>query len=86
MGSTASLLTKVAEQIHKPEAEVIGLAMEVGLRQLLRERVLGRYLQGEITREEAVDEVGIDLVELAERQRAAAVEDLEWAFQGDDRQ
>jgi len=80
MGATASLLTKVAKQIDKPEAEVISLAMEAGLRQLLRERVLGQYLKGEITREEAADEVGIDLVELAERQRQAAFEDLEWAF------
>lgn len=43
--------------------------------------ILGRYLRDEIAREEAVDVVGIDLVELAERQRAAMLEDVAWGQQ-----
>ena len=55
------------------------MAFQVGLRQLWRERVLGRYLHGDIGRDEGIDAVGIDLVELAERQHKARMEDLAWA-------
>ena len=52
------------------------MAFETGLRQLWREQVLGRYLRGEIARNDAIESVGIDWVEMAERQRAAVNEDL----------
>jgi hypothetical protein len=58
------------------------MAFQVDIRKLLRERMLGRYLRGEISRDEAIDSVGIDLVELAERQRKAMMEDIEWAMKG----
>lgn len=48
---------------------------------LARERTLGQYLRREITREEAIDMVGIDWVDLAERQRAATLEDIAWAME-----
>jgi hypothetical protein len=37
-----------------------------GLRQLWRERIFGRYLRGEISRDEAIETAGIDWVELAD--------------------
>ncbi len=74
-------LDTLTKEIPKSEAEIITMALRVGLRQLWRERILGRYLRGEISREEAIQAVGIDWVELAERQRQAMLEDLEWALQ-----
>jgi hypothetical protein len=65
----------------EPEAEVMTLAFQVGLRQLWREHVLGRYLRGELSRDDAIASVGIDWVELAERQRQAMQEDLSWALE-----
>ena len=59
---------------------MIALALESGLRQLWREQVLGRYLLGEISRDEAVHAAGIDWVELAERQRDAMQDDVAWAL------
>lgn len=56
------------------------LAFQAGLRQLWREHVLGRYLRGQLCREEAVKQAGIDWVELAERQHKAMQGDLEWAM------
>jgi hypothetical protein len=50
------------------------------VRQLWRERILGHYLRGEIGRHEAIEAVGIDWVELAERQHQAMMEDLAWAL------
>jgi hypothetical protein len=55
------------------------IPFEAGLRQLWREHVLGQYLQGEISREQAIERAGIDWVDLAERQYAAMTEDLAWA-------
>lgn len=81
MTSIANYLETIARETHKPEAEVMTLAFQVGLRQLWRERVLGHYLRREISRDEAIDAVGIDLVELAERQHKAMMEDLAWAME-----
>jgi len=58
----------------------MALAFQAGLRQLWRERILGRCLRGEISRSEAIKAVGIDWVELAERQYQATMEDLGWAL------
>jgi len=75
-----SCLEILVRETQKPEAEVLTLAFQAGLRQLWRERTLGRYLRGDIPRDEAIEAVGIDWVELAERQHKAMMEDLAWAL------
>jgi hypothetical protein len=78
------VLTRLETLVHetsKPETEVMAQALETGLRQMWRERTLGRYLRGQMTRDEAIKEAGIDWVELAERQRQAMMEDLAWALE-----
>jgi len=44
------------------------------------ERILGQFLRGDISRNEAIESVGIDWVELAERQHKATMEDISWAL------
>lgn len=73
-----ALLTRVTQM---DETEVFERATEVGLQQMWREVVLERYLRGDISREEAVQEVGLDWVDMAERQWRAAQEDIQWALQ-----
>jgi len=80
MEKVLTYLETLVRETRKPEAEVITKAFQVGLRQLWRERILGRYLRGEISRDEAIEAVGIDWVELAERQHEAMMEDLAWAL------
>jgi hypothetical protein len=80
MNTVSTYLETLARETQKPEAELITLAFQTGLKQLWRERALGRYLRGEITRDEAVEAAGIDWVELAERQHQAVTEDLAWAL------
>jgi len=80
MTNMLTYLETLVREAHKPEAEVITLAFQTGLRQLWREHTLGRYLRGEIARDEAVKAVGIDWVEIAERQHEAMMEDLAWAL------
>ena len=80
MESTLTYLQRLTDETHKPEAEVLTLAFQVGLRELWREHILGSYLRQEISREEAIDEAGLDLVELAERQHQAVMEDVAWGL------
>lgn len=79
MASTSTNLARLARELRKPESEIMTMAFEAGLRQLWRERTLGQYLRGEVTREQAIERVGIDWVELAEQQHEAMIEDLAWA-------
>lgn len=80
MESSIAYLERLTRETHKPEAEVMTLAFQVGLRQLWREHVLGKLLRGELGREQAVELVGVDWVEIAERQHEAMREDLVWAL------
>ena len=65
------------------EAEtIIARAVKLGIEKLKQETILERYLKEEISREEAVKAVGLELVKLAERQRKALLEDIEWGLHG----
>lgn len=79
MATASADLARLARELQKPEAEIMAMAFEAGLRQLWRERTLGEYLRGKISREQAIERAGIDWVELAEQQHAAMSEDLAWA-------
>jgi len=81
MAELLEVIEKLSRATQKTEAEVMAQAFEAGLRQLWREHILGQYLRGEISREEAIKAVGMYLVELAENQREAMLEDLEWALE-----
>jgi hypothetical protein len=81
VANVLTYLETLARETHKTEAEVMAWALQSGAHQLWRERILGRYLRGEITRDEAVAAVGIDWVELVERQHQAMMEDLKWALE-----
>ena len=81
MTETMIYLEKLVKETNKSEADVMAEAMRTGLRQMWQDWILGRYLRDEIPRDEAINVVGIDLVELAERQRAAMLEDVAWGQQ-----
>ena len=40
------------------------------------------YLQREINRKEAIKRVGLNVVELAERQKKASLDDVKWGLYG----
>jgi hypothetical protein len=54
----------------------------LGIEKLKQETILERYLKEEISREDAVKAVGLELVKLAEQQRKALLEDIEWGLHG----
>ncbi len=80
MENALTFLENLTRETHKQESEVISMAFQAGLKQLWREHILGQYLSGKISRHDAVESVGIDWVELAERQHKATMEDLSWAL------
>ena len=75
-----SNLETVAREMEKPQAEVMTLTIMSGLQNLRREHILDRFLRAKVSREEAIQLLGIDWVELVERQHAAMMEDLNWAL------
>ncbi len=81
MESALTFLENLTRETQKKESEVISMAFQAGLKQLWREYILGQYLRQQISRNKAIESVGIDWVELAERQHEATMEDLAWAFQ-----
>ena len=73
-------LKTLAGLTQRSEPELLADAVQLGLRHLLREHMLGRYLRGESSRDETAEAVGLDWVELAERQHRAAQEDVAWGM------
>jgi len=80
METTSSFLKTLTKETKKPESEVISMAFQTGIKQLWREHILGQYLRDKISRDDAIESVGIDWVELAENQHKATMEDLAWAL------
>ncbi len=80
MTATLPYLEALTRETQKTEAELITLALQTGVRQLWREHILGLYLREKITRDEAIQQIGIDWVEIAEKQHQAMLEDLAWAL------
>jgi len=75
METTRTNQDKLTHDIKKPEAEIITMALYAGLQHLWREVTLKHYLHHEIPRNEAIEQIGIDWVKLAERQYEAMQED-----------
>lgn len=72
---------ELAEHHGMDESAVIQEAVEIGVETLYRDMIVSRYLDDEITREEAVDHLGIELVEEVEAAREAVEEDVKWGLQ-----
>lgn len=71
---------EIARHHDSDESSVIEQALERGLEDLWEEVVLTRYLDGELSREEAIAEVGRDPVERADAASDAVDEDIAWAL------
>lgn len=63
------------------ESVIIQRALETGVNELYRDMVITRYLSEEISREEAIDELGIEIVEEVDSAREAVDEDIAWGLQ-----
>ena len=71
---------EVAEVREVSESEVFEQAFERGLDALWKDIVLSKYLDGELTREAAIERVGPTNVERAERERDLVEQDGDWGL------
>lgn len=72
---------ELAEHHNIDESTVIQQAVETGVETLYRDMLVSRYLADEITREEAIEQLGVEVVEEVESARDAVEEDVEWGLQ-----
>lgn len=72
---------ELAEHHEMDESAVIQQAVEAGVETLYRDMIVNRYLADEITREEAIEQLGVDVVEEVESARDAVEEDMKWGLQ-----
>ncbi len=74
-------LQELAEHHGMDESAVVQQAVETGVETLYRDMVVSSYLADEITRQEAIEHLGIELVEEDETAREAVEEDVKWGLQ-----
>ncbi|GAA5051597.1 hypothetical protein ACFFQF_27250 [Haladaptatus pallidirubidus] len=71
---------EIADARGVPESEVFEQALELGIADLWENVVLGKYIDGELSREEAIELVGLENVQRADREAAAVEEDVDWGL------
>lgn len=74
-------LDYVARRTGLSDVEVLSRAMDEGMSALYRDAVSDAYLRGQLTREEAVRELGPDAVEELDFATASVESDVRWALQ-----
>ncbi|MEF8825037.1 MAG: hypothetical protein V5A27_01645 [Halapricum sp.] len=72
---------ELAEHHEMDESAVIQQAVEAGVETLYRDMIVSRYLEDEITREEATEHLGVELVRELEAAWQAVEEDVTWGLQ-----
>lgn len=75
-------LKELAEARHGKVSDIVAEALQIGISKLWQERVLSMYLRGEIDRKDAMKRVGLNVVELAEKQKKASLDDVKWGLYG----
>jgi len=75
-------LETLAKEREEDVTTIIANAVKIGIEKIGQETILERYLKKRITREEAIKLVGMELVRLAEREKEAVLEDVEWGLHG----
>ena len=75
-------LETLSKERREDVATIIANAVKIGIEKIRQETILERYLKKLITREAAIKLVGVEVVRLAERQREAVLEDVEWGLHG----
>jgi hypothetical protein len=76
----SSRVREIARHRGTDESAVIEQALERGLDDLWRDVVVARYLDGELDRETAIEEVGVEAIERADAASDAVDEDIDWAL------
>lgn len=76
-------LAFVAGQRQQDETTILAQAVREGVRVLYREALIEAYLAGRISRQEALKQLGPELLEEVEYQRDALRRDVAWGLRND---
>lgn len=80
-GTVSDRVRELAEHHDMDESVIIQQAVEAGVETLYRDMLVSKYLADEISREEAIQRLGVDVVEEVESARDAVEEDVTWGLQ-----
>ena len=69
-------------QEGRDEATVLAQALRTGVEALYREALVEAYLLGKMSREKALEELGLERLAEVEYQRNALRRDVEWGLKG----
>jgi len=73
-------LDYLARATGRAEVEIVAQAIEEGLTKLYRRQIADAYLAGELTREQAIAELGEETVEDLDYARRAVERDVQWGL------
>jgi len=76
-------LAFVVGQRQQDETTILAQAVREGVRVLYREALIEAYLAGRISRQEALKQLGPELLEEVEYQRDALRRDVAWGLRND---
>ena len=83
MGTDVSdRVREIARYRETEESSIIQRAVEAGIDTLWRDVVISKYVDGEISREEACDELGADVIYQVDQAKSAIDDDIEWGMDG----
>ncbi len=80
VSSVLEKLETIARLTEQEVPSLIAKAIELGVERLWVQTYLDLYLRGKISRDEAIQAVGIELVERAEWLREEVLEDVRWGL------
>jgi predicted transcriptional regulator len=71
---------EIARYRDSEESYIIQQAVETGVEDLWRDVVISKYIAGDLTREEAIEAVGHDVIRRVDRAKVAIEDDIEWGL------
>lgn len=71
---------EIARYRDTEESRVIQQAVETGVENLWKDVIISRYLEGDLTREEAIEAVDHDVIQKVDTAKAAIEDDIEWGL------
>lgn len=78
--SVAAQFEELLRLRRESPSKVWGEAMEMGIAGLYRETILRQYLNKQLSRTQAIQRVGRDLVDLTDQQRRVVQKDIAWGL------
>jgi len=75
-------LDYLARATGRDEAEIVAEAIEEGLTELYRKHIANAYLAGELSREQAIAELGEETVEELDYAKRSVEQDVQWGLKG----